>query len=98
MLGGRRAPLLGRADPTLTRDQGSNGGLIGEQDAGPVSKGDLSLIAADGLNDHGGWFVWYETSIGGQRGAERPQWTLSRPSQWRRPAPGDSLPYPAAVS
>jgi hypothetical protein len=52
VLAGRGAPLLGGADPTLTRHDGGNGLSVGEQDAGPVCQGHFGLIAADLLNDH----------------------------------------------
>jgi len=53
VLAGGGAPLLGGADPTLARHQGGNGSHVGEQDAGPVCQLNLSLVAADLLNDHG---------------------------------------------
>ena len=65
VLGGRCAVLEGGADPSLARDDGSDGGLIGEQDAGPVCQGHLCLVAADGLNFHGSFAV--EPIVRGQR-------------------------------
>jgi len=53
VLGGRGAVLESGADPPLTRHDGSDGGFIGEQDAGPVCQGHFRLVAADGLNFHG---------------------------------------------
>ena len=53
VLGGGGAPLVGGADPPLPRHQGGDGGHVGVQDAGPVCQLNLSLVAADLLNDHG---------------------------------------------
>ena len=53
MLGGGGAPLVSGADPPFARHQGSDRGHVGEQDAGPVCQLNLSLVAADLLDDHG---------------------------------------------
>jgi len=53
VLGCGGAPLVSGANPTLTRHQGGNGGHVGEQNAGSVCQLNLSLVAADLLNDHG---------------------------------------------
>ena len=55
MLGGGGTPLVSGADPSLARHQGSNGGHVGEQNAGPVRQLDFGLVAADLLNDH--WVI-----------------------------------------
>ena len=54
VLAGGHAPLRRGADPTLARHQGGNGGLVGEQNAGPVCQ--FHFGAGDGhlLEAHGG--------------------------------------------
>jgi len=54
VLGGGCAPLKGGPHPPFARDDGGNGLIIGEQDAGPVCQGHLGLVAADLLDFHGG--------------------------------------------
>ncbi len=66
VLCGGGAPLLGGPHPTLTWHDGGDGLIIGEQDAGPIGKGHLSLVAADLLDFHGG-VVWYGIILQGQR-------------------------------
>ncbi len=63
----RRAPLVGGPHPPFARDDGGDGGLIGEQDAGPVCQGDFGLVAADLLNFHWSGVVWYGIILQGQR-------------------------------
>ena len=63
----RRAPFVGGPHPSFARDDGSDGLSVGEQDAGPIGKDDLSLIGADLLNFHWSGVVWYGIILQGQR-------------------------------
>jgi len=57
VLCGGGAPFEGGTHPTLTRHNSGDGLIIGEQDAGPVCQGHLSLVAADLLDFHWGSLV-----------------------------------------
>jgi len=52
--GGGGAPLVLCPHPTLTRHQSGDRGGIGEQNLSAIREGDLSFVAADGGDFHGG--------------------------------------------
>ena len=53
VLSGGCAPLVLGAQPALTGHQSGHGRGVGHQDTGSVRQLNLSLVAADLLNDHG---------------------------------------------